>query len=259
MRSPPPWPTGRLDKKAYRVAQALVNRLLADGLVPGDRLPPQSALIEEYDVSLGTLREALSLLENQGVIRMKTGPGGGPVVAAIDSRPIAMNMGLLLQRSRSTFRQVVEARLELEPVIARVAARRIGPRDLSLLEASLERSSDSSGGAGAFVPHASGFHQIVAAATENPIFIATAQSLHRLTTPLNAFLPYDDERHREVQHAHEELLAAMRSHDGQLAQDVMTRDIEEFAAHVERSDPHMLEWPVTWEVAAADLPMDNSK
>lgn len=239
------------------MAQALVDRLLRDDLAPGDRLPPVATLVTEYGVSLGTMREALSLLESQGVISMKPGPGGGPIVEPIDSRPMAMNIGLLLQRSRSTFREVVEARLEIEPVIARVAARKCPPGMLADLTDCIVSAEKAAQGDDEFVPHAAGFHQIVAACTGNPIFVAMAQSLHRLTQPLNPYLPYDATRHDEVITAHKELLGALQAHDGARAEQVMVRDIEEFAAHVERTDPAMLGWPVTWGVAAGELPVDR--
>ena len=62
---------------------------MAQGLGSGDRLPLEAAMVEQYGVSRASLREALRLLEVQGLIRLKPGPGGGPVVGAVEAANLA--------------------------------------------------------------------------------------------------------------------------------------------------------------------------
>ena len=113
----------RATKAAVVVARRLVDEILRDDLAPGTRLPPEHEMLEQLEVSRGTLREALRYLELQGVISIKSGPGGGPAVAVPDGHNLASDLGLLLAMSRTPFQHVLDVRLLLEPPIAAAAGR----------------------------------------------------------------------------------------------------------------------------------------
>ena len=72
----------RPPKAAMLVAQRIVRDIVRGGLRPGDVLPPERAMLATYETGRGTLREALRLLEFQGVITLRPGPRGGPVPGA---------------------------------------------------------------------------------------------------------------------------------------------------------------------------------
>ena len=245
------------EKKALRLAQAIVDRVIENNLGAGDMLPRQAILMEEYSVSLGTLREALRLLETQGVVSMRSGPAGGPVVAPVDSRPMAMNMALLLQRERATYRSVVDGRLMFEPIIARVAAIQVQSDEIEELEKELARTRQAVSAGSSLVPNAAGFHHLIAASTRNPAYVATAQALHRIGAYLNRFVAYDTERSEEVLATHEDLLNALKKRDEARCEEVMRRDINEFISHVEKLDPSHLEMPVAWSHGATEFPAER--
>lgn len=64
-------------KTALLVAQRIVEDIHDQGKQPGDRLPPERDMLEQYEIGRGTLRESLRFLELQGVISLKPGPGAG--------------------------------------------------------------------------------------------------------------------------------------------------------------------------------------
>ncbi len=64
-------------KRTDEIVNAIKETIMADNLIPGDRLPQEKELIERYSASKSTVREALKSLEVQGLIKTKTGPGGG--------------------------------------------------------------------------------------------------------------------------------------------------------------------------------------
>ena len=64
-------------KTAMIVARRIVRDIDRLSLQPGDKLPPERVMLEEYQVGRGTLRESLRFLELQGIISLKPGPGGG--------------------------------------------------------------------------------------------------------------------------------------------------------------------------------------
>ena len=79
----------RPQKTAERVAADIVRDLVAEGLRTGDHLPLEAAMVERYHASRASVREALRLLEVQGLIHLKPGPGGGPVVGQVDPANLA--------------------------------------------------------------------------------------------------------------------------------------------------------------------------
>ena len=75
-------------------------------------------MVEELGVARATVREALRFLELQGALRIKAGPGGGPVVSAPGADDLASVLSLHLQFADASFRSVVEARCSIYPVDA---------------------------------------------------------------------------------------------------------------------------------------------
>ena len=84
-------------------------------------------MLEKYQVGRASLREALRILEVQGIIAIRPGPGGGPMVAPFDSMNFARMTTLYLHLVGATYREVLEARIIMEPVMARLAAQRKDP------------------------------------------------------------------------------------------------------------------------------------
>ena len=76
-------------KTAVLVAQRIIRNAIRSGLEVGGSLPLEKTMLKMYDTGRGTLREALRLLEFQGVIALKPGPGGGPVLLDPDASHLA--------------------------------------------------------------------------------------------------------------------------------------------------------------------------
>src|SRR5699024_2448427 len=126
-------------KRSEVVAQRLVRDIRANGKVAGDLLETEAQLCETYSVGRSTIREALRLLELQGVIQIRPGRGGGPVVGPPSSRHLARTLALLMQFSDTRFRTVVETRGQIEPFSAALCAQQRDEEITSALEDSVER------------------------------------------------------------------------------------------------------------------------
>jgi DNA-binding FadR family transcriptional regulator len=72
-------------KTAEEVARDIVHDIVSAGLRSGDKLPPEALMLQQYGVSRQSLREGLRLLEVQGLISLRRGPGGGPIVGVVDA------------------------------------------------------------------------------------------------------------------------------------------------------------------------------
>ena len=110
-------------KTAETVAAAIVRDIVSRNLNPGDRLPSEAAMLAHYRVSRASLREGLRLLEVQELIRLKPGPGGGPIVSAVDPRNLAKISTLYLHLGGATYQELFEAQLVVSPISAERAAR----------------------------------------------------------------------------------------------------------------------------------------
>src|SRR4029077_8746492 len=93
----------RSPKTSERVALEIVHDIVAQGVRAGDRLPLEAEMVEQYQVSRASLREALRLLEVQGLIRLKAGPGGGTVVGSVEAANLARTATLYFHLGASTY------------------------------------------------------------------------------------------------------------------------------------------------------------
>src|SRR5260370_26065895 len=105
----------------------------------GELLPPELVMLEKYATGRGTLREALRLLEFQGVISLKPGPGGGPVLQTPSASHLASTLMLLMQLNHAPYQVIVEVRNALDPVISELASTQISDASLAELATTVEQ------------------------------------------------------------------------------------------------------------------------
>lgn len=109
---------------AVQVAERLRQRILSGELQDQDLLPPQQSLLAEFGISRPSLREALTILETEGLLSVRRGSRGGAVVHSPHNGTIARGLSLVLDHRRVPLADVGIALQELEPVCAGMAAGR---------------------------------------------------------------------------------------------------------------------------------------
>jgi GntR family transcriptional repressor for pyruvate dehydrogenase complex len=112
----------RAPKTGELIATHLRRQIVRGELPPGETLPAESLLMEQYGVSRPTLREAFRILEAEALIQVRRGSHGGARVVAPDISVAARYVGLLLQMAGTTINDVYEARMVAEPACARLLA-----------------------------------------------------------------------------------------------------------------------------------------
>ncbi|WP_129138557.1 FadR/GntR family transcriptional regulator [Modicisalibacter coralii] len=132
-------------RRPYQVAETIKSWIVDRQLKPGDRLPSEAELIETLQVSKGTIRESTRILEAQGLVETRTGPGGGAFVREMsEAKAIALLSNYLFFRDIS-IGDIYQIRLALEPELAASLAGQVDAEDLARLRASLHSYAEPAG------------------------------------------------------------------------------------------------------------------
>lgn len=117
-------PNVRFQRLAEQVADQLRRRILTGELPDGSILPKEDELLVEYPISKPSLREAMRILEADGLLTVRRGKLGGAVVHRPDAANLAYTMGLVLGAGQVGLADVGTALLQVEPACAALCAQR---------------------------------------------------------------------------------------------------------------------------------------
>jgi GntR family transcriptional repressor for pyruvate dehydrogenase complex len=238
----------RPQKMALIVAQRIVRDIERHGLGPGDKLPPERAMMETYEAGRGTLRESLRFLELQGVLSFKPGPGGGPVIEKPTADNLATTLTLLLQFDGARYRVIAEAREAFEPVMAQLAASRITPEHLEQLEQSVTDMAEGLDDLEVYLDANRRFHNVIAWASGNALFGHLVDVMGGAMDISGAAqgIQYPVRRRQAVLKAHQGIFDAIRNADPDLAEKSMRTHIDEYLLYATRKYPDALDKPIRW-------------
>ena len=185
------------------VVDQIQEAILGGDLKPGDMLPPERELKETFAISRGTLREALRVLEQKGLIEIRLGVNGGAVVKAEDTAgQFSDGLALLIRFQKISLAHLAEFREGVEGTVAAVAAERADESDIRELEALLKQArihvDEGAPGWNDFLCVDKQIHQELARITSNPIYIFINKMVHdNIQRYYDDFLPPDEKRLRE--------------------------------------------------------------
>ncbi len=136
-------PAGPGEKLPEWLARNIAGDIAGRRLPAGSMLPAEQVMTETFGVGRASIREALRILETQGIISLKRGPGGGPVVADYTGRDFARVATLHLQMWGATYGDLAESLVVTESQLARFAAERGRERAPLLRQANVRVRSAS--------------------------------------------------------------------------------------------------------------------
>jgi GntR family transcriptional repressor for pyruvate dehydrogenase complex len=237
----PVWKTSEV------VAFAVVRYIVDHGLQSGDRLPLEAEMVEHYGVSRESLREALRLLEAQGIVSIRRGPNGGPVVGRAESVNLGRTMTLYFQLAGATYQELLRAWRALEPLAAELAARNPKRHAVAAeLDAHCRHFADG-GSRAAYMAHSNSLHFSVIDLADNRVLalvIAAVGDIIR-THVLLRIDPF--ELRSLIDEDHAAIAAAVIAGDASAAGQAM-------ADHIDRLDPiYRSHWdgnlddPIEWK------------
>ncbi|HVW41752.1 MAG TPA: FCD domain-containing protein [Amycolatopsis sp.] len=235
-------------KRATLIAQRIVQQIHEGKLSQGDPLPPEKDMLAAYGVGRNTLREALRVLELQGVITIRPGRGGGPVVAMPDSRHLASTLALLMQFASTPFRAIVETRMHVEPLTAQLCADRADARVLRKLRESVDHMAEKLDDAEVFLYENQRFHELVARGSGNPLFSYLLNSLDWITDGSALGIEYPERYRRAVLEAHQHVCKAIEAQDSDRALEAMRLHMVDTLKYFERKYNPVMTKVLTWEM-----------
>lgn len=231
-------------KVSELVAREILEDTVARDLEPGTMLPSEAQMLEQYQVGRASLREALRILEVHGLIRVKPGPGGGPMLAEVQSRDFGRTATFYFKAKRARFLDLLEARLVLEPIMARMAAQ--NARAAVKLEANLAEAEQLLEDPGPRWGQISNeFHSMVGGLTGNPVLDLVGSSLNDIHADrVRPIFPVGSRS--GVLRAHKKIAEAIISGDADQAEHLSRRHIQELIKRLKELNPNMLDELIDW-------------
>jgi GntR family transcriptional repressor for pyruvate dehydrogenase complex len=224
------------NQRIYQQIVDQISRMIRDGsLKPGDRLPPERQLAEEFGVSRPAVREALTALGMMGLVEVR--PGEGTFVRNVTEEGFAVPMALVLsmEGAEALEMEVLEIRAALEGESAYLAAKRREPEDLVAIENAVRKNEQDPNNAELGAEADWEFHRAIAAASGNALLLKTLRTLsdnmqESMRTYRERLLRFPSMGHTLLDE-HRAILEAIREQNPPLARDRMRAHIE----HIKRT------------------------
>lgn len=116
------------------VAEQIENAILSGRLKAGNKLPPEREVIKLFDISRRTLREALRLLEQKGLIQVKQGAQGGAFVVDEVPHRVSESLHFLIRQKKVSTENIVDFRIQAEGYVTQLVAERISEKTFRELQ-----------------------------------------------------------------------------------------------------------------------------
>jgi len=224
--------------KQNRVSANITRRIqkqITDGrLEPGEKLPAERDLARRLNVSRVSVREAYRSLEEMGLLITKRGAEGGAFITDVDHEPVTRSLSLMLRLGRTSHEDLTEARLLLEPPIARLAAQRADPADIELLEDLVRKQQAAINGNGNPRRYDLQFHRLVAQCAKNLPLLIVMNSLADLALEAIAQIDIGRDVKKHVIDFHTSILDAIRRRDGDAAYEIMLSHVHDVQSRLRK-------------------------
>ena len=225
----------KISKSCDVLAERLQQHILS-GLYPaGSSLPPEREMVSSTGLSRSSVREALRILEAQGLVQTRAGRYGGSVVSRPTDALLASHINIFAKGRSIALRALVEARQALEPMVAYLAARNRTPADLKALALISTRLDEAAlDDVPRFLEENANWHTALAAASHNDLlraFTASISGLMLEASRIESFASQDVRR--LVTQAHRRIFEAIEAQDADAARRRAERDVQAYAQQLE--------------------------
>ncbi|NLG80480.1 MAG: FadR family transcriptional regulator [Firmicutes bacterium] len=220
-----------ISRKCEVIANQLVELIREGKLKPGDRLLPEHQLSSYLRVGRSSVREALRLLESQGLISSSR---GGWVVSSNDV-VVEKSLALAMTLDRISTDEIVEMRKIIETETAALAARRATEEDLAVMANAIEKMRAGLDSCEAYISADLEFHMAVVAASRNRGLATMMAAIRDMLRDALAGIYQVPDSAAKALHEHTEIYESIKAHDEQKAHEAMSQ-------HLTRVGKEVSEW-----------------
>ena len=218
-----------------------VGDAILDGQIQvGDRLPAEREMCELFGVSRGTLREALRVLEEKGLIEVRLGVGGGAVVKGANGDRITESLAMLIRSGEISLEHLAEFRMDVEGAVSGIAATCAGKGDVDRLNVLLaEAEAHYRNGISRwndFVRVDEKIHMALAEITGNPIYRFILRTVHdNIHRYYDRFLARGEDELRENYQDLCSIVTAVAQGDAGKARSLAQSHVKRFSRYMEKN------------------------
>lgn len=210
------------------IVERLMEYIVEQQLKPGDKLPSERLLTQSLGVSRFPLREALAQLQVLGIISVAHGKGA--FVSKFSAPKLLRRLSPVLRTQAGvSSADMIEARIAFECQVAAIAASRRSTEIIERLEKDLTNMQREIHDRERFIEHDIDFHEAIAGATNNPIFVALVAILHDLIHTVQERFPDSLNARQNSLKYHQEILHALKAKDADMAAAKMKAHLEDIA------------------------------
>lgn len=221
-------------RRAFEAVCDQIRLQVADGsLLPGQRLPGERELSEQFGTSRSAVREALRSLELAGIIETRTGVQGGAYIQVGSSDGVAQAVRDMVALGQVPTANITEARIELTCVAIRLACRRATAAELDAIETDIEHHAELFRlGRGSRNTRSVGeFYRLIARATHNEVIVMLVDALSEIVRTLLARV--DPQPRADIVDVRRKVLRHIRAGDAERACATMTLHFKHLNAYLE--------------------------
>lgn len=223
--------------KQNRIAVEIVSQLkaaiLSGRFMPGERLPTERKLTEQFRVSRVVVREAVRELEITGLVKILQGPTGGAYVTDLSFDHLHSAFLDLFLYNKLSVAELIRTRVLIECEIARLAAAHFDPLFTDRLHEALNAEQADTFSHAEYVSNRLMVHHILAGMSGNRLLQAVATALFRLTSEVILEVkPPKKVIHRTEEHA--EIVRSVLAGEPAAAADAMQRHLEKMGKRLVR-------------------------
>ena len=223
-----------MPKASDVLADHLRQQIMEGKLPEGTALPVERVLASSVGLGRGTVRDALRVLEIEGLVVTRPGRAGGSFVRRPDAATFERSLNVLLNGRGIRFRSLLETREALEPAAARLAALHRTDADVVALEKASSGLAEAAGDVPLFLQRNVEWHLAVGAASHNEIIEAIVNSLSRVILRSTEIEELNSAKTMEdTLNAHDHILAAIRAGNPDRAAAAMSKHVHTYRLLVE--------------------------
>jgi GntR family transcriptional repressor for pyruvate dehydrogenase complex len=233
-------------KRSEIVAREIVQ-FMAEGFKAGEMLPREAQMLEQFQVGRGSLREALRLLEVQGLIAIKPGLSGGPVVGRANARDLGRTLSLFFRIASVTYGDVAEALLVLCPTVARLAASNPKRAETKkILDSCLRAGDVKAKKSSEMIFNLAQFHSAINQVAENPAIAMLTEALESIFREHVAAKSDATELIPHCKRDHQKIAKAIHEGNEKRAAELSETHIRDIVAFHRKRVPGLFDEPIEW-------------